>query len=76
MSSNHSYNHNHFKEEYLIIIIILNFIITLVELIGGFLSGSLSLLSDALHNFSDGVSVIVSFIALRLSKRGNTLKNT
>lgn len=64
----HNHTHNHFKEK--------NFIITLVEIIGGLLSGSLSLLSDALHNFSDGISVIVSFIALRLSKRENTLKNT
>ena len=74
MGSNHI--HNHFKEENLIIIMILNFIITIVEVIGGLLSGSLSLLSDALHNFSDGISVIVSFIALRLSKKENTLKNT
>jgi len=74
MSFHHT--HYHFKEKNLIITMILNFIITLVELIGGLLSGSLSLLSDALHNFSDGISVIVSFIALRLSKRGNTLKNT
>ena len=59
----HNHTHNHFKEENLIIIMVLNFIITLVELIGGLLSGSLSLLSDSLHNFSDGISVIVSFIA-------------
>jgi cobalt-zinc-cadmium efflux system protein len=68
-------NH-HFREENLIITMVLNFIITLVEVIGGLLSGSLSLLSDALHNFSDGISVMVSFIALRLSKRENTLRNT
>jgi cobalt-zinc-cadmium efflux system protein len=74
MDSNHM-NH-HFREENLIIIMVLNFIITLVEVIGGLLSGSLSLLSDALHNFSDGISVIVSFIALKLSKKDNTLKNT
>jgi len=74
MDSNHM-NH-HFREENLIITMVLNFIITLVEVIGGLLSGSLSLLSDALHNFSDGISVMVSFIALRLSKRENTLKNT
>jgi len=72
----HNHRDNHFKEKNLIIIMVLNFIITLVEVIGGLLSGSLSLLSDALHNFSDGISVIVSFIALRLSKRENTLKNT
>ena len=74
MSFHHT--HNHFKEENLIIIMVLNFIITLIEVMGGLLSGSLSLLSDALHNFSDGISVIVSFIALRLSKGENTLKNT
>ena len=74
MSSDHI--HNYFKEKNLIIIMILNFIITLVELVGGLLSGSLSLLSDSLHNFSDGISVILSFIAIRLSKRENTLKNT
>ncbi len=74
MSSDHI--HNYFKEKNLIIIMVLNFIITLVELVGGLLSGSLSLLSDSLHNFSDGISVIVCFIAIRLSKRENTLKNT
>jgi len=74
MDSN--YMNHHFREENLIIIMVLNFIITLVEVIGGLLSGSLSLLSDALHNFSDGISVIVSFIALKLSKKDNTLKNT
>jgi len=74
MNSDHI--HHYFKEKNLIIVIVLNFIITLVEVIGGLLSGSLSLLSDALHNFSDGISVIVSFIAISLSKRENTLKNT
>jgi cobalt-zinc-cadmium efflux system protein len=72
----HNHRDNHFKEKNLIIIMVLNFLITLVEVTGGLLSGSLSLLSDALHNFSDGISVIVSFIALRLSKKENTLKNT
>jgi len=55
----HNHRDNHFKEKNLIIIMVLNFIITLVEVIGGLLSG-----------------IIVSFIALRLSKRENTLKNT
>jgi len=74
MSLNH--HHHHFKENNLIITMVLNFIITLVEVIGGLLSGSLSLLSDALHNFSDGISVIVTFIAIRLSRKENTLSNT
>jgi hypothetical protein len=32
---------------------LLNFAISLIEAVGGVLFGSLSLISDALHNFSD-----------------------
>ena len=53
----------------LLITIILNFIITIVEIIGGIISGSLSLISDALHNFSDGIAVIISYVAIRLNRR-------
>jgi len=41
------------SENKLIITIFLNLTISLVEIIGGFLSGSISLISDALHNLSD-----------------------
>jgi len=53
----------------LIITIILNFIISITEIIGGILSGSLSLISDALHNFSDGIAVIISYIAIKLNRK-------
>ena len=54
----------------------LNFLITAVEIVGGVLSGSLSLLSDAIHNFSDGIAIIVSYVAIHLSKRPRTLRYT
>jgi cobalt-zinc-cadmium efflux system protein len=54
----------------------LNFFITIAEVIGGFISGSLSLISDAMHNFSDGIAIIVSYIAMRLSKRPRSSKYT
>lgn len=60
----------------LAIVIGLNFIITLAEVIGGILSGSLSLLSDALHNFSDGIAVIIAWIAIRLEQRDRTDRYT
>jgi len=60
----------------LVISIILNIVITVAQVIGGLLSGSLSLLSDALHNFSDVISLIVSYIANRLSKQEASLKKT
>jgi len=57
------------KDRNLLISMILNFIITAIEVIGGFLAGSLSLISDALHNFGDGVSVASSYAAVKISKK-------
>ena len=63
-------------EKRLFITMLLNFLITVLEIAGGVVSGSLSLLSDAIHNFSDGVAVIVSYLALRLGRKPRTLKYT
>ena len=64
---NHSHSHGHshpdLKGRNLIISILLNILITVSQVIGGLISGSLSLLSDALHNFSDVLSLIISYIA-------------
>jgi len=49
--------------------IFLNSLITIAELFGGVISGSLALLSDSLHNFSDVMSLIASYIAMRISGR-------
>lgn len=51
----------------LLITILLNIIITVSQFTGGIVSGSMALLSDALHNFSDVVSLIISFIANKLA---------
>ncbi len=72
----HQHSVENGKEGRLIISIVLNFIITAVQVVGGMVSGSLALLSDALHNFSDAISLVVSYIAVRLSKRVNTETNT
>ncbi len=73
MSENHSHHHHSHSTETsgmrLFITILLNFVITIVEIIGGVISGSLSLISDALHNFSDGIAVIISYIAIRLNRK-------
>lgn len=54
----------------------LNFAITAAEVVGGLLSGSLSLLSDALHNFADGLSVALAYLAVRLARRRKSLSHT
>jgi len=56
--------------------IILNVGITIAELIGGLISGSISLISDATHNFSDVISLVVSYIANKLTKRKATQNQT
>lgn len=77
-SHNHAHGHNHprIQGKNLLISIFLNVIITLSQVIGGLLSGSLSLLSDALHNFSDVLSLIVSYIANILSKKEASVSKT
>jgi cobalt-zinc-cadmium efflux system protein len=74
-----SHNHNKAEEtseKNLFITMALNFFITVAEVIGGLISGSLSLISDALHNFSDGIAIIITYIAMRLSKKPRTFKYT
>lgn len=73
LSHNHSSDH---KDRNLLISILLNSIITIAQIIGGFLSGSLALLSDALHNLTDVFSLIISYIASILSKKKATNTRT
>ena len=76
----HNHHHHHVdattSAARLFITMGLNFLITVVELVGGLLSGSLSLLSDALHNFSDGISIIISYIAVRMARQPRSAKYT
>ena len=56
--------------------ILLNLFITLAQAVGGIISGSMALVSDAAHNFSDVLSLVISYLANRLAKRGATEKET
>ncbi|MEI6131273.1 MAG: cation diffusion facilitator family transporter [Bacillota bacterium] len=82
MSHSHVHSHSHthteveIKGSRLIFVVALNFVITIAQTVGGLYSGSLSLISDALHNFSDGVAIMISYFAIRISKRGRDHKRT
>jgi cobalt-zinc-cadmium efflux system protein len=54
----------------------LNVAITLAEFVGGILSGSLALLSDAAHNLSDVVAIVLAITARRLSRRPPTIRHS
>lgn len=60
----------------LLVTMLLNFAIAIAELVGGVLAGSISLVADALHNFSDGVAVVISYGAIRLRRRENSPRLT
>lgn len=74
----HSHHHSHaeLKGRKLFITVLLNCIITVSQVIGGIISGSLSLVSDALHNFSDVLSLLVSYFATVLAGKKASGKRT
>ncbi|MGK0526226.1 MAG: cobalt-zinc-cadmium efflux system protein [Pseudomonadales bacterium] len=46
-----------------------NAILTVAQIVGGIFSGSLALIADALHNFSDMASLIIAFAARKIARR-------
>ncbi|MBX9807898.1 MAG: cation diffusion facilitator family transporter, partial [Flavobacteriaceae bacterium] len=65
----HSHHHHQVQGKNLLFSIVLNLVITVAQVIGGLISGSLALISDALHNFSDVLSLVFSYVAHKLSKK-------
>jgi cobalt-zinc-cadmium efflux system protein len=72
----HNHDTNQVSLPKLIFTIFLNLIITAAQIVGGIISGSLALISDAIHNLSDSVSVILAWFAQVLSRKPTTLKST
>jgi cation diffusion facilitator family transporter len=60
----------------LLVTLALNLIIPTAQIIGGLLAGSVALISDAVHNFSDFTALLISYIAFRIGRRGATAFNT
>ena len=46
-----------------------NGVLTLVQIVGGIISGSLALIADAIHNFSDMAALVIAFGARKISRR-------
>jgi cobalt-zinc-cadmium efflux system protein len=60
----------------LLISILLNGLITLVEIFGGIFSNSLALISDAIHNLSDTLALILAWLANNVSGRKPNARRT
>ncbi|KNZ43391.1 cation diffusion facilitator family transporter [Acetobacterium bakii] len=82
---NHAHNHQEAEHKHdgsnlsgkkIFWVTVLNATITLAEIIGGILSGSLALLSDAIHNLSDTVAIALSYVANKIAQKPKNAKKT
>jgi len=79
--SDHHHNHGHLEDFQLsgrkiFWVTVLNATITAAEVVGGLLSGSLALLSDAVHNLSDTFAIALSYVANRMARRPKDPRRT
>ena len=79
MAHAHSHHHPHphpGSQRRLLLSVLLNLLISVAEVIGGLLSGSLALISDAVHNLNDTASIAISYVARKLSHRAPSASKT
>lgn len=79
MNKKHEHNHIHHHNtapENIKIAFFLNLIFSIVEFVGGFLTNSISILSDSVHDFGDSLSVGLSYLLEKKSKKESNNKYT
>ncbi len=74
-------DHHHHKVseksiKLLILSFVINMLLSLAEIIGGIIAGSVALIGDALHNTSDALSILIAIIAYKIGHRKASLKYT
>ncbi len=73
MSGTH---HNQNLDNKLKLGLVLNTGFTIIEFIAGVLSGSLALISDAGHNLTDSLSLVITFFAQKIARRDANIEHT
>ena len=71
-SHNHSHNHLHGEKSNIALAFFLNLSFTFIELAGGFLTNSIAIISDAVHDFGDSLSLGLAWYFQKLSKKKST----
>ena len=75
----HAHHHSHAEKlrgKKLLWVTLLNFSISVVQVAGGILSNSLSLISDAIHHLGDTSTVFIAFLAGKYARRRPDSKKT
>lgn len=65
----HSHGEENLSDRQLIFAVAINVLLTVAQIVGGIVSGSLALIADALHNFSDAASLGLAWFARRIGRR-------
>jgi len=65
----HNHSHHSAAGKKLGFAIVINLLLTVAQVVGGVLSGSLSLIADALHNLSDAGAILVALVARNIGNR-------
>lgn len=74
MAHNHSYDDKTLSERNIRTAFFLNICFTVVEIAGGFLTNSMAIMADALHDFGDSLALGLSWYFAKLSGRKPTDK--
>jgi len=70
-----SHSHEHNNETRIIgLAFFLNLFFTILEIIGGFFTNSIAILSDALHDFGDSLALGLSYLLQKLSNKDSNQK--
>ena len=56
-------------EKNILIAFILNLLFSIIEIIGGVMTKSISIISDAIHDFGDAISIGIAYFLEKISKR-------
>lgn len=64
-----AHQHNHSGDGKLGIAVLINVLLTIAQIVGGLLSGSLALIADALHNLSDAGAIFIAIIARKIGNK-------
>jgi len=69
LAHNHDHGHDHHNSKNIKIAFLINLVFTILEIIGGLWTNSMAILSDALHDLGDSISLGVSWFLENYSQK-------